>query len=167
MTRPGRMFDVRARGPLACFTRPEMKVERVSYEVMTPSAALGVLKAVFWKPQMSWRIHRITVLNPVRWASFRRNEVSEVASPRRPDILIEETRQQRNTVALRDVDYVIQASIALTPAAGPDDTLTKYEEIFERRLTQGQHFQQPFLGCREFAADVLPAADLPRPARIY
>ncbi len=152
-------FRVRARGPIACFTRPEMKAERVSYEVMTPSAARGVLEAITWKPAIRWRIHAIEVLAPIRWTSFRRNEVSDRASPKITEFFAEERRAQRNTVALSNVDYVITASFEMTGQAGPTDGVTKFEEIFERRLHKGQTFHQPYLGCREFAADVMPAPE--------
>ena len=152
----GKSFTMRATGTLACFTRPEMKVERVSYEVMTPSAARGVFEAVLWKPAISWRIHEVRVMAPVRWASFLRNEVSKRASAQGGELLIEENRTQRNTVALRDVDYRITASFELTDKAGPEDSVRKFEEMFERRLAGGQQFHQPYLGCREFAAHVEP-----------
>ena len=151
-------FHVRATGELACFTRPEMKVERVSYEVMTPSAARGILEAILWKPQISWHIGAIFVLSPIRWASFRRNEVLKVASPKAGPIVADEERTQRNTVALRDVDYVIEAWFELTPGAGPDDPVAKYVDMFRRRLSKGQHHHAPYLGlpgvrrpCRERA----------------
>lgn len=157
-TRTSTYFRVRTCGPLACFTRPEMKVERVSYEVMTPSAARGILEAILWKPAISWRIHEIAVLNPVSWISFRRNEVNSCQSMRiLGAYFADEDRSQRNTVALRDVDYVITASFVLTDRAGPEDNLRKFEDMFERRLKKGQFFSQPYLGCREFAADVTPA----------
>lgn len=149
------VFRVRARGPLACFTRPEMKAERVSYEVMTPSAARGLLEAILWKPAIQWEIHSIAVLAPIRWSSFRRNEVNSRAS-RGSTLIAEEDRAQRNTVALRDVDYGIEASFTLTGKAGENDSVRKFEEMFARRLEKGQHFQQPYLGCREFAASVEP-----------
>lgn len=150
-------FRVRARGPLACFTRPELKAERVSYEVMTPSAARGILEAILWKPAIVWRVHEIAVLSPIAWASFRRNEVTERASARGGQFDIEDRRAQRNTVALKDVDYVVTASFEMTSRAGPEDNVIKFEEMFERRIERGQHFQQPYLGCREFAAVVEPA----------
>lgn len=159
-TRGSRCFRVRACGPLACFTRPEMKVERVSYEVMTPSAARGILEAVLWKPAISWRIHEIAVLNPISWISFRRNEVNSCQIVRRVGAYFaDEDRTQRNTVALRDVDYIITASFEITDRAGVEDNLRKFEAIFERRLEKGQRFSQPYLGCREFAADVTRAPD--------
>ncbi|MGO9837727.1 MAG: type I-C CRISPR-associated protein Cas5c [Polyangiaceae bacterium] len=159
-------FRVRARGELACFTRPEMKVERVSYEIMTPSAARGVLEAILWKPEISWHIHAIELLAPIRWASFRRNELQKRASAGGAEILADDqnTRTQRNTVALRDVDYVIVASFALNARAGPGDNVAKYVEMFLRRLRKGQHHHAPYLGCREFAARVEVATpDAPAP----
>lgn len=157
--RESRPFRVRARGEIACFTRPEMKVERVSYEVMTPAAARGLLEAVLWKPAIEWRIHAIEVLAPVRWISVRRNEVNSRASLDKRMIVVDEDRAQRNTVALRDVDYVIHASFAMTTRAGESDNDRKFEEMFERRLEKGQHHSAPFLGCREFAAQLEPATD--------
>jgi CRISPR-associated protein Cas5d len=147
-----RTFTVRVRGKLACFTRPEMKVERVSYEVMTPSAARGVLEAVFWKPGFAWCIDEIHVGAPVRWMAVRRNEVNGRASNR--TYFADEDRAQRNTVALRDVDYLVSAHIEMTERAGLDDNQDKFESIFQRRLDGGQCFHQPYLGCREFDADV-------------
>lgn len=158
-----RVFRVRARGEIACFTRPEMKVERVSYEVMTPSAARGLLESVLWKPAIEWRIHRIEVLSPIRWMSVRRNEVKSRAASGKAMILSDEDRAQRNTVALRDVDYVIHASFAMTERAGETDNLRKFEEMFDRRLEKGQHHSAPFLGCREFVANVEPAGEAPQP----
>jgi CRISPR-associated protein Cas5d len=161
-------FRVRVRGPLACFTRPEFKVERVSYETMTPSAARGVLEAVYWKPAIRWVVTAIHVLAPVKFISFKRNEVASRASPQRGQralngdpYLVEEDRQQRNTLALRDVDYVIEAHFCTTPKWGPADTLSKHVEIIARRLEKGQTFHQPYLGCREFAAAVEPVAEVP------
>jgi CRISPR-associated protein Cas5d len=161
MNQSSKPLWVRARGPLACFTRPEMKVERVSYEVMTPSAARGLLEAILWKPAIRWRIHAIHVLAPIRWQSFLRNEVDQRISDRMGAYFIEDHRTQRNTVALRDVDYAIEASFSMTAKAGPEDSVKKFEEMFERRLEKGQHFQQPFLGCREFAAAVAPVQEAP------
>nr|BDT38222.1 type I-C CRISPR-associated protein Cas5c [Myxococcus sp. MH1] len=157
-------FRVRARGPVACFTRPEMKAERVSYEVMTPSAARGVLEAILWKPAIRWQVHEIAVLAPVRWTSFRRNEVNSRAVVGKLDYAADEDRAQRNTVALRDVDYAITASFSLVAGkAGPEDNVRKFEEMFERRLEKGQFFHAPYLGCREFAARVEPMVEDVRP----
>ncbi|OJH37899.1 type I-C CRISPR-associated protein Cas5 [Cystobacter ferrugineus] len=142
---------------MACFTRPEMKAERVSYEVMTPSAARGLLEAVLWKPAICWHVHEIAVLAPIQWTSFRRNEVGSRASPKVRDFHVEERRSQRNTVALRDVDYILTCSFEMTGRAGPEESVRKFEEMFERRLERGQTFHQPYLGCREFAAELEPA----------
>lgn len=155
-------IHVQASGPIACFTRPEFKAERMSYEVMTPSAARGVLEAVLWKPQFSWAVERIAVCAPIRWTSFRRNEVNSRASARASEIYVDHDRAQRNTVALRDVNYVISARIELTNKAGSGDTLTKYVEMFRRRVEKGQHFHAPYLGCREFAARVSLMDDAPQ-----
>jgi CRISPR-associated protein Cas5d len=140
-----------------------MKVERVSYDVMTPSAARGVLDAILWKPAIVWRILRIDVLNPIRWESVRRNEVGAVCSvdlaatamKRKKGnlgLFIEEERQQRAGLFLRDVAYIIHACFELTPKAGHEDTITKFQEMFARRAEKGQCFHRPYLGCREFAA---------------
>lgn len=162
---------VRARGPLACFTRPELKVERVSYPVMTPSAARGLLEAVLWKPAIAWHIERIKVLKEIKFTAFRRNEVNSKASlPKAstiqeggvlPPYFADEDRAQRNTVALSDVDYIIEAYFTMTVKAGPEDSMTKFVEMFNRRVEKGQHFHQPYFGCREFVAEVLPADGSP------
>lgn len=164
---------LRARGPLACFTRPEMKVERVSYPAMTPSAARGLLEAVLWKPAMLWRIGRIHVLKSICFTAFRRNEVNTKATvPSAATVrnggparlyFADEDRAQRNTVALREVDYIIEARFTLTDRAGPDDNMTKFVDMFQRRVRKGQHFHQPYFGCREFVAEVLPADGAPPP----
>ncbi|MBI2422530.1 MAG: type I-C CRISPR-associated protein Cas5 [Candidatus Hydrogenedentes bacterium] len=157
-------FTVRARGPLAIFTRPELKVERVSYPVMTPSAARGLLEAILWKPAIRWRIERIKVLNEIKFTAFRRNEINNKAVAPKASVIKEggamtpyyadEDRAQRNTVALKDVDYVIEAHFEMTANAGPEENLKKFTEMFLRRLEKGQHFHHPYLGCRECAADV-------------
>ncbi len=146
---------LRVWGDYACFTRPETKVERVSYEVMTPSAARGMLEAIFWKPEMLWQVDRIHVLKPIRHDSIRRNEVNGTASKGSGGIDISDSknRAQRAALILRDVAYVIEARLSLTEKAGPEDTLMKYVEMFERRAEAGQCFHRPCLGCREFAAD--------------
>jgi len=166
-------LSARARGPLACFTRPELKVERVSYPVITPSAARGILEAILWKPAISWHVERIRVLKEIKFTAFRRNEVnSKAVAPAAnvikhggtsPLFFAEEDRTQRNTVALADVDYVIEAHFTLTGKAGPDDNLTKFVDMFKRRVEKGQHFHQPYFGCREFAADLMTADDVPKP----
>jgi CRISPR-associated protein Cas5d len=154
-------FCLEVAGDFACFTRPEMKVERVSYDVITPSAARAVFEAILWKPQMRWRVTRIEVLAPIRWINLRRNEVGAVVSTRnvqqamnagRGDLglFVEDERQQRAGLFLRDVAYRLHAELTLTPRA--DDPLIKYTEMFARRAAKGQCVNQPYLGCREFAA---------------
>ena len=138
-----RRFEVHVKGPLACFTRPEMKVERVSYEVMTPSAARGVFDAVLWKPAIKWQIHAIAVLQPIAWTSFRRNEIASRQTRPRDDYFADEDRAQRNTVALKDVEYVVSASFVLTEHAGPEDNVRKFEDMFARRLRKGNTFTLP------------------------
>ncbi|MDG4552384.1 MAG: type I-C CRISPR-associated protein Cas5c [Candidatus Contendobacter sp.] len=168
---------LRVWGDYACFTRPEMKVERVSYDVMTPSAARGVLEAILWKPQIVWRVTRIDVLKPIRWGSIRRNEVANVVSVDNVKTVMnrgkgalglyaDEDRQQRAALLLREMDYLIHARFELTDQAGPDDTLAKYAAMFRRRAEKGQCFNQPYLGCREFSAAfawVDPAGPWPEP----
>jgi CRISPR-associated protein Cas5d len=154
-------FKVRARGPYACFTRPEFRAERVSYEVMTPSAARGILEAILWKPAIRWRVERIHVLAPIKLVAVKRNEVARKASVD-GDVaryFADKDRVQRNTLMLRDVDYIIEASFELTTKAGPDDSVQKFVEMFQRRLAKGQCFHTPYLGCREFAAQVEPAPE--------
>lgn len=156
------MFDVplevKVWGELACFTRPEMKVERVSYPVMTPSAARGVLEAIFWKPEFAWRVREIVVLEPIRYFSILRNEVNSRASDRSArdwarnggGFIASDDRSQRHTLALRDVAYIIRADAV--PASGTGADAAKYRDQFRRRVARGQCFAQPYLGCREFTA---------------
>lgn len=154
--------SLRVWGEWACFTRPEMKVERVSYDVMTPSAARGILEAIYWKPQMRWVVDRIRVLAPVQFTNVRRNElggrgptartIKSYMEGTRTDILsqtIESDRQQRAATVLRDVDYLIEAHYELLDTADPPQ---KHYEMFRRRAQKGQCFHHPYLGCREFAA---------------
>jgi CRISPR-associated protein Cas5d len=152
-------------GERACFTRPEMKVERVSYDVITPSAARGILEAIHWKPAIRWHVDRIHVLRPIRFQSLRRNEVGVKASEANArsamkrgtteglGLLVEEHRQQRAALVLVDVAYVIEAHFTMTSRAGPDDTAAKHIAMFSRRAGQGQCFHRPCLGTREFAAE--------------
>jgi len=167
------LLAARVRGPLAVFTEPAFKAERVSYPVITPSAARGLLESILWKPAIVWRIERIRVLAPIRFVSIKRNEVTRKATTPAarliaeggvpPVLFADEDRAQRNTIALRDVDYVIEARFSLTSRAGTDDNVTKFVDMFQRRIAKGQYFAAPYLGCREYAADVLPAADAPAP----
>ncbi len=149
-------------GKLACFTRPEMKVERVSYEVMTPSAARGMLEAIFWKPEFQWQIREIRVLRPIRYFSILRNEVNTRANYATAQRRIksgqgyyaDEDRAQRHTLCLRDVAYAIAADIAIQP--GIDEDEAKYRDQFQRRVKRGQCHSMPYLGCREFTASFGP-----------
>ncbi|MBI4668138.1 MAG: type I-C CRISPR-associated protein Cas5 [Elusimicrobia bacterium] len=171
----GCTLSLRARGPLACFTRPELKAERVSYPVMTPSAARGLFEAVLWKPAICWRIKRIKVLKEIKFTAFQRNEVNNKAvAPAMsvirdggpaPLFFAEDNRAQRNTVALRDVDYVVEAHFVMTDKAGAEDNTVKFLEMFERRVAKGQHYHQPYFGCREFVAEILPADGAPPPIK--
>ncbi len=156
------------RGSRACFTRPEMKVERVSYDVITPSAARGILEAIHWKPAIRWVIDTIHVLNPIRFESIRRNEVGSKISATnikramnagRVDglnLFADEDRQQRAATILRDVAYVLEAHFERTPRWGTEDNETKHYEMFMRRAEKGQCFHQPCLGTREFPAEFEP-----------
>ncbi|MCM2357143.1 MAG: type I-C CRISPR-associated protein Cas5c [Geobacteraceae bacterium] len=154
----GPPLEVKVWGEFACFTRPEMKAERVSYPVMTPSAARGVLEAIFWKPEFSWLIREIQVLNPIRHFSILRNEVNSKAvvstakgwMERGGGYFAEEDRAQRHTLALRDVAYIIKADVALQPHATEPEP--KYRDQFRRRVGQGKFYHAPYLGCREFTA---------------
>ena len=173
-------FCLEVSGPYACFTRPEMKVERVSYDVITQSAARAIFDAILWKPAIVWRVKRIEILAPIRWISVRRNEVGKVASPKSAGIFIEDDRQQRAGLFLRDVKYRIHAAFDFIPPeergkvhnpvpewlvdadeanalrkpdVRTDETEAKYAAMFERRAKKGQCFNQPYLGCREFSAE--------------
>jgi CRISPR-associated protein Cas5d len=151
-------------GDFACFTRPEMKVERVSYDVMTPSAARGILEAIHWKPAIRWIVEAVHVLKPVRFQSIRRNEVGHkapAASIRQAMksgdfsdllLLVDEDRQQRAATVLVDVAYVVEARFEMTAKAGPSDNEGKHLDSFNRRARKGQCFHQPSLGTREFPA---------------
>ena len=152
-------------GDYACFTRPELKVERVSYDVITPSAARAIFEAILFKRYaMRWQVTKIEVLNPIKWASVRRNEVGATASNKSASIYIEDKRQQKNTLLLKDVKYRIWAKLVFIPVSerpkeafakhkpGADENPMKYYQMFERRASLGQCFTQPYLGTREFSA---------------
>ena len=161
-------FCLEVWGAYACFTRPELKVERVSYDVMTPSAARAIFESIFWKPAICWQVTKIEVLNPIKWCNIRRNEVGAVAS--KNPIYIEEKRQQKNSLLLQDVRYRIWAKLEFIPqwkrkeSKNPlidgeevellrkDENPGKYNAMFERRARKGQCFNQPYLGTREFSA---------------
>ena len=148
-------------GDYACFTRPEMKVERVSYDVMTPSAARGILEAIYWKPAIVWEIDRIHVMKPVKFDNIRRNEVLgkiplapvKNAFSGKEAVLFKDSndeRVQRASMVLRDVCYCIEAHFTLADKAGPEDTVEKHYNIAIRRMRKGQCFHHPYFGCREF-----------------
>ncbi|MCY4274158.1 MAG: type I-C CRISPR-associated protein Cas5c [Gammaproteobacteria bacterium] len=170
-------YTLEISGDFACFTRPEMKVERVSYDVITPSAARAIFEAILWKPAMRWHIKRIEILNPIRWVNIRRNEVDSVISTKNINtvmnggnaglqILIEDDRQQRAGLFLRDVAYRIHAGFSLqddnkhvhrfpdlrcADTKTVENTCAKFSEMFKRRARKGQCFNQPYLGTREFS----------------
>ena len=155
-------FCLEVWGPMACFTRPELKVERVSYDVITPSAARAIFEAIFWKPAIHWQVTKIELLNPIKWTSVRRNEVGAVAS--KNPIFIEDKRQQKNSLLLKDVKYRIWAKLEFIPRRKRtkqsdlfdeehhDENPAKYNAMFERRASKGQCFNQPYLGTRECVA---------------
>jgi CRISPR-associated protein Cas5d len=172
-------IKLRVSGDHALFTRPEMKVERVSYDVMTPSAARGILEAIHWKPAIVWVVDAIHVLKPIRFQSIRRNEVghkaphSKIKTAMNRDsleglhILVDEDRQQRASTLLVDVDYIITAHFEFTPKRGDEDNEGKHLDIFNRRARRGQCFHQPCLGTREFPARFsLIEPDTPLPPAI-
>ena len=171
-------FTLEIWGDYACFTRPEMKVERVSYDIITPSAARAIFEAIFWKPAIRWNIKKIEVLAPIKWISVKRNEVGTLMSTNSNGIFIEDNRQQKSGLFLRDVKYKIYAELEFIPVAQrpevenpvpsylsdaeakngnetnepkKDENPGKYNAIFERRAKKGQCFNRPYLGCREFS----------------
>lgn len=142
-------IKLRVWGEYACFTRPEMKVERVSYDVMTPSAARGILEALYWKPAIRWVVDRIHVMKPIRFENIRRNEVKKKASRNRV-LYSSEERAQRAALLLKDVEYIIEAHFVMTDKRGPEDSPEKHYNITLRRARQGQCFHRPYFGNREF-----------------
>ena len=159
-------------GDYALFTRPEMKTERVSYDVMTPSAARGLLESIYWHPGMRWCIDRIHVCSPIRFTNIRRNEVKDTISARKVKTVMEkgqgelylatpESIQQRAAMVLRDVHYVIDAHFDLTENAAPGDNAGKFQDIIKRRLERGQCYSMPYFGTREFPAHFRRCTELP------
>ena len=159
-------------GDYACFSRPEMKVERVSYDVMTPSAARGLLEAIFWHPGLRYTIDRIHVCSPIRFSNLRRNEVKSTISARSARTVMErgkgelwlatsEDIQQRAAMLLRNVHYVIEAHFDMTENAAPGDNPGKFQDILKRRITRGQFYHQPYFGCREFPAQCKLCEEFP------
>lgn len=173
------MFHLRISSRFGLFTRPEMKVERYSYDVITPSAARGILEAIYWKPQIRWVIDEISVLSPIRFQSIRRNEVKKTASTEMAKramargsteglgIDVEECRTQRASTVLVEPDYLIRAHFEMTGVGSrPDDNPAKHADVFRRRAKRGQCFQMPSMGTREFPVDfelIEPGAEMPRP----
>lgn len=168
------MYGVRLRifGDYACFTRPEMKSERVSYDVPTPSALRGILEAVHWKPALEWRIDAVHIMRPVVFENIRRNELghkipaSSVRAAMKGgggplETFIEDDRQQRASLVLKNVEYFVEAHFVMTGKAGDSDNPGKHLDIFNRRLDKGQVYHRPCLGCREFPAFVEPADSIP------
>ena len=159
-------------GDYALFTRPEMKVERVSYDVMTPSAARGLIEAIYWHPGLRWVIDRIHVCAPIRFVNLRRNEVKSIVSARVARTVMERGKgelhlaapadiQQRASLLLRDVHYVIDAHFDITEKAAKGDNAGKFQDIITRRIQKGQFYHQPYFGCREFPAHFRPCETLP------
>jgi CRISPR-associated protein Cas5d len=163
------LLTVKVWGEFACFTRPEMKVERVTYPVMTPSAARGVLEAIFWKPQFTWRVQEVWVLNPIHYFSILRNEVNTRASERTAagwqrrggGYDATSDRAQRHTLALKNVAYLIKAQVEVSHDAGEDPA--KFRDQFRRRVAGGRCFATPYLGCREFSASFADPEGTERP----
>ncbi|MBE0508469.1 MAG: type I-C CRISPR-associated protein Cas5 [Marinospirillum sp.] len=159
-------FCLEVSGEFACFTRPEMKVERVSYDVITPSAARAIFEAILWKPAIQWQVTQIDVLSPIKWMNLRRNEVASIISASTAKTAMKEgsghlglyaddqrQRQQRASLLLKDVRYRIHAQFSMTDKAGSEDSAAKFADMFRRRAEKGQCFNQPYLGCREFTCD--------------
>ena len=165
-------IQVEVWGDYALFTRPEMKTERVSYDVMTPSAARGLLESIYWHPGMKWCIDRIHVCNPIRFTNIRRNEVKDTISARKVKTVMEkgqgelylstpESVQQRAAMVLRDVHYVIDAHFDLTENVAPGDNAGKFQDIIRRRLERGQCYSMPYFGTREFPVHFRRCTELP------
>mgnify|MGYP004639117177 FL=1 len=164
-------ISVEVWGAYALFSRPELKTERVSYDVMTPSAARGLLDAIFWHPGLTWRVDRIHVCAPIRFTNIRRNEVKDTVSARKAQSVMEkggelylatpESIQQRAAMVLRDVHYVIDAHFEMTQRASPTDNPGKFQEMMRRRVEKGQFYHQPCFGVREFPAHFKPCTQLP------
>lgn len=163
-------YCIEVSGALACFTRPEMKVERVSYDVITPSAARGIFQSVLWKPAIRWKIRKIEVMNEIRWTTIRRNELKSIMSG--TEMFIEDDRTQRSSLMLRDVRYRLHAELEFIPPSrrpagsqtrdpGEDENPGKYNAIFERRMKRGQCIETPYLGCRELTCDVVKLVEEP------
>ena len=161
------VVKVRVKGDYACFTQPALKVERMTYPCMTPSAARGILECILWKPEFQWVVKNIKILKPVTFSSFKRNELSSIQSGK--PVEITDSRAQRNSIVLRDVEYIIEASIFISEeniqkvknrdlreGKKPCEPIVKYRDMFNRRLAKGQCWHQPYLGTREFSCEFFP-----------
>ena len=159
-------------GDYACFSRPEMKVERVSYDIITPSAARGLIESIYFHPGLRYQIDRIRVCAPIRFTNLRRNEVKAVANARAAKVVMEKGSgelylaasqeiQQRAAMLLRDVHYIIDAHFDMTDKAAPGDNPGKFQDILKRRIQRGQFYHQPYFGCREFPAQFKPCYEIP------
>ncbi|MFI3322488.1 MAG: type I-C CRISPR-associated protein Cas5c [Rikenellaceae bacterium] len=142
------IYQIEISGTLACFTRPEFKVERMSYEVITPSACRAIFEAIYWRPSIRWEIKEIAVLNPISFTHFKRCETAAMANVYKTEIIADKCRQLRSSVVLRDVKYRVSAELIAY-----DGMQDKHNAMFRRRAMKGQCFTQPYLGCREFAAN--------------
>ena len=180
-------FCIEVWGDYACFTRPEMKVERVSYDVITPSASRGIFQSIFWKPAIEWQIEKIEIINPIKWISIRRNEIGALMSPQSNGLFIEDCRQQKAGLLLRDVRYRLHARQVFIPLLKrnknvsqlpaylieeeerilfkKDENPGKYHAIFDRRAKNGKCFMQPYLGCREFSCNFRYVSENESPAK--
>ena len=166
-------IQVEVWGEYACFTRPELKAERVSYDVMTPSAARGLLESIYWHPGLRWIIDRIHVCSPIRFTNIRRNEVKDVIPWKKAEsamktgvgdglyLVTAKSIQQRAAMVLRDVHYVIDAHFELTEKGTPGDNAGKFQDIMKRRLERGAFYSMPYFGTREFPAHFRGCTDLP------
>lgn len=161
------VVKVKVKGDYACFTQPALKVERMTYPCMTPSAARGILECILWKPEFQWVVKNIKILKPITFSSFKRNELSSIQSGK--PIEITDSRVQRNSIVLRDVEYIIEASIFMSEeniqkvknrdlheGKKPCEPIVKYRDMFNRRLAKGQCWHQPYLGTREFSCEFFP-----------
>ena len=167
------MIQLEVWGPYALFSRPEMHVERVSYDVPTPSAARGMVEAIYYHPGLQWHIRRIYVLNPIRFTNIRRNEVkgkilrddvyNAIQGGKVPFLATSQQIAQRAAMVLQDVHYVIECHFTMTDKAAPGDNPGKFQDILRRRLSKGQCYHQPCFGCREFPANFRewPGGDIP------
>ncbi len=163
------IVKLRVKGDYACFTQPALKVERMTYPCMTPSAARGILECILWKPEFQWVVKRIKILKPIAFSSFKRNEVNNIQRDKPVDISESGNRTQRNSVVLRDVEYIIEAAIYMSEvniekvknrdkseSKKPCEPIVKYRDMFLRRLNKGQCWHQPYLGTREFSCEFFP-----------